>query len=225
MKDCRGELLYAMAENLSDSDVPARTWALKSEAPLGIERPIERGGIFPAVDPGDADDAEDSWVTPQNYKPFEDHRDGAEKLLRQERDAGWMQWYLTQEDLNKACGGTATLSRIGVISKVQGDRIKLRLIHDLRRSGVNSKEVLPERVVLPRLQDARYSILELIEKVEGNDWEIMGLDFSDAFKQIKVAPEERKYLTGKALDGFYKYLTIMFGVKSAPWSGDVTPHC
>ena len=46
--------------------------------------------------------------------------------------------------------------------------------------------------------------------------EIMGLDFSDAFKQSQVAAKERKYLTGKVLNGFVMYRTIMFGIKSGP---------
>ena len=105
-----------------------------------------------------------------------------------------MQWFQTREALDRACGGPAMLSKIGVIAKPQGDRVKLRLIHDLRRSGVNSRVKLTGRFVLPRLRDARDGILELIQRY-CREWELIGLDFSDAFKQLFVAPRERKYLT------------------------------
>ena len=59
-------------------------------------------------------------------------------------------------------------------------------------------------------------ILDLIHQHGGGEWELFGSDFSDAFKQIRVAPREQKYLTGKALQGYFKYLTVLFGVKSGP---------
>ena len=118
-----------------------------------------------------------------NYRSYEEHQEGAEQLLRKEEAAGWMQWHETKEKLDRACGGPATLSKIGALAKTQGDRVKLRRIHDLRRSAVNSRVKMPERVILPRLRDARDSILELIAKHGGNAWELMGLDFSDALNK------------------------------------------
>ena len=172
--------------------------------------------MFPPIESHEAQEVEDVWVTQKNYNSYDEHREGAEQLLRKERDAGWMQTYATREALDEACGGVATTSRIGVIAKTQGDRLKLRLIHDLRRSGVNGKVQVQERVVLPRLQDVRDDILELIEQHGGEAWDMMGLDFSDAFKHIKVHKKEQKYLTGKAMNAYFKYRTIMFGVKSGP---------
>ena len=108
------------------------------------------------------------------------------------------------------------MSKIGVVAKPQGERLKLRLIHDLKRSGVINRVTVRERVVLPRLHDAVEGILDLIHQHGGCEWELFGSDFSDAFKQIKVAQCEQKYLTGKALQGYFKYLTVLFGIKSGP---------
>ena len=80
---------------------------------------------------------------------------------------------------------------------------------------MNSRVKLTERVVLPRLRDARDCILELMQRY-GREWELMGLDFSGAFTQLFVAPRERKYLTGAALNGYFVYSTIMFGILSGP---------
>ena len=112
--------------------------------------------------------------------------------------------------------GPITCSRIGVVAKAKADKVKLRLVHDLRRSGVNAKMRTHERVVLPRLSDACEDVLTLIDTVGAESWECVGLDFADAFKQLKVAPEERRHLGGKALDGYICYRTVLFGVRSGP---------
>ena len=87
--------------------------------------------------------------------------------------------------------GPVTYSRIGVVAKEKQGQLKLRLIHDLRRSGVNDKVVIQERVVLPRLEDAIKDALELIQAVGPEAWEGVVLDFADAFKQLVVAKEEK----------------------------------
>ena len=55
-------------------------------------------------------------------------------------------------------------SKIGVIAKMKGGRRKIRLIHDLRRSGVNARIKTSERVVLPKLTDVVDSALSLMQK-------------------------------------------------------------
>ena len=49
--------------------------------------------------------------------------------------------------------GSRHSKQIAVIAKVRNDVEKLRLILDLRRSGVNQKVKTSERLVLPRLVD------------------------------------------------------------------------
>ena len=50
--------------------------------------------------------------------------------------------------------GTLILSRMAAIVQEKNSKIKVRLVHDLRRSLVNSWVSAPERIVLPRLLDA-----------------------------------------------------------------------
>ena len=57
----QGPLLHALAERLGDPDVPARTWVLNKAAPIGIERPIQPGGVFPELREADLDETEDVW--------------------------------------------------------------------------------------------------------------------------------------------------------------------
>eukprot|EP00971_Amphidinium_carterae_P076489 1510546-Amphidinium_carterae.1 len=50
------------------------------------------------------------------------------------------------------------------ITKAQEDStIKVRLIIDMRRSGVNKTVVTEERLVLPRLDDVAEDVKELLE--------------------------------------------------------------
>ena len=92
------------------------------------------------------------------------HQEGADAILQKERDQGWLEWASTEQEL-EARLGPVTYSRIGVVAKEKQGQPKLRLIHDLRRSGVNAKVVIQERVVLPRLEDAIKNALELIQSV------------------------------------------------------------
>ena len=109
-------------------------------------------------------------------------------------------------------------SKVAVLIKYAADGtiLKVRLIHDLRRSGVNSKGRVQERLVLPRIGDALIDILELLEAFPGLEIEMETADFKDAFKQMRAGELERKYLCGKALGGWFFYKTVLFGLGSGP---------
>ena len=49
-----------------------------------------------------------------------------------------------------------------------------------------------------------------------DDWEGVVLDLADAFKQLTVAPEERRHIGGRALGGVICYSMVTFGIKSGP---------
>ena len=109
--------------------------------------------------------------------------------------------------------GTLHLAKIGVIVK----GAKMRLIHDLRRNGTNARVTFQERLVLPRLKDLVAGIVNLFQaKHQGEGTHLLTLDFRDAFKQLHVLPTERPFLAGAAMDGFFSYRTVLFGVGSGP---------
>ena len=100
-------------------------------------------------------------------------------------------------------------SRIGVIVKrASKGMLKVRLIHDLRRSGVNAKIRLRERLVLPRISNIIESILDLMSELEDEQVELWGMDFRDAFKQLRVALDEAKFLVGRSNSGWFSYLMV-----------------
>ena len=111
------------------------------------------------------------------------------------------------------------LSSIGVVVKRKPDgSYKYRLVHDLRRSGVNSKIKVLERLVLPRLEDAIDDAVSLFESGLLPQEEVLWLtlDFKDAFKQLPTKPTERRYLAGQADGQYFYYKTVLFGVRTGP---------
>ena len=111
------------------------------------------------------------------------------------------------------------LSSIGVVVKRKPDgSYKYRLVHDLRRSGVNSKIKVLERLVLPRLKDAIDDAVSLFESGLLPQEEVLWLtlDFKDAFKQLPTKPTERRYLAGQADGQYFYYKTVLFGVRTGP---------
>lgn len=100
--------------------------------------------------------------------------------------------------------GLLVPSAMGLIVKTKADGSKKgRLVHDLRRSDVNSHIVFEERLVLPRLRDAVEDVLSLMESASPEEQILlMSADFADAFKQLPAMHREKRYLSGKALGGF-----------------------
>ena len=59
-------------------------------------------------------------------------------------------------------------------------------------------------------------VMDAIDVAGPNAWETMVLGFADAFKQLPVAPDERRDLRGKALGGYFVYRVVCFGMKRGP---------
>ena len=118
-------------------------------------------------------------------------------------------------ELSAQCGDIAR-SRIAAVAKEKHGQTKVRLVHDLRRSGVNERVVVRERVVLPRATEVVGDALDLLEATGETEAEFFVLDFKDAFKQLTVDPSERRFLGGEALEGFFVYKVLVFGIKSGP---------
>ena len=183
------KLLQALVRASGDPDHHTATWP-KEGAPLTITEEIPAsGGVFPPV-PDSEQESEaaklDNWEelrgVDYNYKSYEEHREQADLLFRRELDAGFARASAKREELESEVGPLVPAA-IGVVAKAKpGGGHKYRLVHDLRRNGVNAKIRVPERLVLPRLRDAMDDALTLLEHVrqpqEGVMW--LSLDFIDA---------------------------------------------
>ena len=128
----------------------------------------------------------------------------AQRRLQKEVRNGYVQWCANRAELEQEVGALH-LAKIAVVV----DGTKVRLIHDLRRNGTNARVTFWERLALPRVKDLITGIMELFQKqTSGEGVELLTLDFRDAFKQLHVVPS--------AMDGFFSYRTVLFGVGSGP---------
>ncbi len=93
-----------------------------------------------------------------NYESFEENREAAQQELEREAAAGYVEFFESQQQMEDLLG-KAHPSRMAAIIKVKDNETKVRLIHDLRRSGMNARVRNPERVVLPRIRDAINDVL------------------------------------------------------------------
>ena len=126
--------------------------------------------------------------------------------------------------------GVGTVSRLALISKKKdgplGVVMKHRIIIDMLRSGGNRRANVPERVVLPRVNDLVKTIQKLWkdrreELPEGDPGiELVGADLSDAYCHFGVSGPELKNCLAPA-DPVYPeqvvlFRAMLFGFKGAP---------
>ena len=229
-KGLQSWLVEALTAKAADPDTEVPRW-LASATPLGIVKEIVPCGIFPRVQPpeGAAEAARlDALAAPAaeadgNYKSYEENQALADAEFAKECTAGYVQWHRSRTHLERSVGRLVQ-SRIGVIVKEKEDgSTKVRLVHDLKRSGVNAQIIIKERIVLPRLFDVINAILDLMGTLEpaqalgaSPQVELVCMDFKDAFKMLRSAEEEQRFLAGRACDGWFYYERVLFGVRSGP---------
>eukprot|EP00435_Cladocopium_sp_Y103_P074226 s203_g47.t1 len=153
--------MLGLAEDLDASVVPA--W-LDDGVPLGISMPIQNTGVFPATDEVSASIKasqavgcllEDWSGEALNHSSFYEAGDKAQSELDRMVETGRADRVNSWEEVVERVGPQAKLTQLAcVIKEQQGSdgqvKEKVRLIVDMRRSGVNGQCSLYERVVLPR---------------------------------------------------------------------------
>ena len=111
-EELQGELLQKISQDLEDPDVEVVRGVREGSTPMGILKPIVPCGVFPLAISGEAD----TWAQDCNYLSYEEHKAGAEALLRKEIDAGWLEQFETENALEKK-HGSVHYSRIGSLPK------------------------------------------------------------------------------------------------------------
>ena len=217
----QGWLARAVGKLAGDPDDAVVQW-FSGNVPVGVTCPIPPGGVFPRISQVDqAQDIEKAKMLAiqgefNNYQSLDDFAQEAQAELAREAQEGYLDMAQSRSDLEQI-HGTLVPSRIAVLVKEKEGVQKVRLIHDLRRSGINSRLCLPERVVLPRINDVTRSVLDLYDTMlPGEGLSFMSLDFKDAFKQMEVAASEKRFLSGKVGGRWFVYNRVLFGIASGP---------
>ena len=206
-----------------DPDGWAASWPALG-TPLGILEQIPFAGVFLKTEDG----FKGTWDeklralgtlkgADDNYQSYNEEREAGEELFDKEIEKGFAEWSKDRRKLEGSYGPLVP-SAMGLILKVKQDGTKkARLVHDLRRSRVNEFISCEERLVLPRIRDAEEDILLALEsKRPGEKVEVWSLDFSDAFKQLPVRHQEKRFLSGITKGGYFVYHTVLFGIKTGP---------
>jgi hypothetical protein len=221
-------LMQAMLVAAGDPDALLLPGWLKDGFPLGIAAEIKNTGIFPATDKVSANIAaskangklvEDWAGDAQNYLSFEEVGAKAQAELDRLVQDARADVVDTWEQVVQMVGLEAKLTKLACLVKIKDDGSeKIRLLVDMRRSGVNGMMTLLERVVLPRISDVASSLSELLKVAEEEAApEFLIADFVDAFYTLKLLEAERKYVVCKGLDGrYYIMRCVCFGLACGP---------
>ena len=219
-------LLEALLLSANDPDARVLPSWLKVGVPIGIARDTEYTGIFPRTD-GPSAAIKDSqafqtmtdWAgDARNYKSFADAGDKAQAELMRLVEAGRAQKASSWEEVVRLVGPEARLTKMACIIKQKSGKEKVRVIVDMRRSGINGQMKVEERVVLPRVTDAATSLHELLKSARVDDVpEFYIIDFSDAFYTLHFHPAERAHTIVKGNCGSYFILhCVCFGLSCGP---------
>ena len=179
--------------------------------PLGMEERIpSSNGIFPKVRDAEKEEYEEAEEFEtlrglQNYISVVNQMEDAEIEIKRYESKGFVK-RVPWEDVPKWLGPTGTVSKLALIIKQKEDMsVKRRIVIDLKRSKGNSRSVVDERLILPRICDVlrkaqKMKIEEDILQKEAVDrgdrgeieTEIYLIDLKDAFchfgKRVRTMP-------------------------------------
>ena len=210
----RVDILEAATMAAEDPEKHVVGW-LKDGAPLGVAEEIPPSGIFPVGPAQEGHGYELGWSSEDmgNYRSF--HEGGADAMaeLQREVDRGYLEVFESRQEA-VAKYGTVLQSKLGCIIKVGK---KPRIVWDFRRSGANDAAVMPERVILPRVQDAVEDAIDLERMCVGSESvEFAVLGFRDAFKSVPLAVAERRYACACVGGRWMVATRLPFGAKGSP---------
>ena len=129
----------------------------------------------------------------------------------------------SDDDLREYLGEDPVVNELIVITKTSGNRIKKRIIVNVKKSGISRSSRKSERVGLPRALDVVWEALDILKHAKTHhaigELAHLILDFENAFFQIPLNPEERKYAVIRFRGRFYVFLRAPLGSRGRPSSG------
>ena len=222
----RSKLIKRLLEIGKDVEQDVPVW-MEQGYPLGIEVPLGVNGVFPTTtDDTKAVEASRTFQTltsmeevllAENYKSFQDAGEPAEEELERIAQLGYATWEPDWTAVTASVGAGAALTKLGCIQKEKPDgSVKARLIVDMRRSGINGKMTIRQRVVLPRVTEVVTSWQQLAAMYSGQPLTMAVIDFKDAFYTCRLSEVEKKYAVVQGRKGFYILNVVAFGLACGP---------
>ena len=231
--DCRleADLIKSWAELYQD---PGRAAAdcLWDGFAAGILHQPDIGPVFPPYAEEDPDAAETLFTDFERFVNYSgvDNDDFVKDTMDSfaDRDPPMMfKSRSLQKTRDFLDGELPHLSRYAIVTRVKGGKVKNRVILDIKQSGVRAVTRRGFRVLLPRTIDAVNGDLELLGLcLHANSVEIgvemLVLDFIDAFWQLPLRHDERRFFAGRVRGWYYVYRRTAQGSRLGPFSWGVT---
>ena len=234
-----GLLLHSWALAAGDPAAPISLW-FRDGAPAGITMAMdELDGIMPRVKPGDP--AVDPADLSTDYDDFNNHGnldDDPEvaKTFADLVDKGYLHSCDSLEECQEFLGGELPiLNKFACLTKhkwceTRGWVKKTRIIMDSLRSGVKGASTRKYKSVLPRITDAIGSLMTGMDTCQMEQGEHLNdpmgaeqfvIDATDAFWELGLHPNERRFFVGKFRGKYLIYLRTAQGSRGAPlsWAG------
>ena len=216
------EVFDAWVRAAGDPDDLLAEW-LRHGAPLGVLHPVEPRGVFPPVDQPPASPEQLRRLVSHpagwsNYRSAEDDPGVTADILQRMVRKGWASATSSWEHACRQVGSRdITLNKLALITKTRPDgSVKHRLIWDLLRSQVNAAVRQGERVILPRISDVVGDAHELRLRYPAAQLLWFGTDVADAFHQVPLRRDERRFTVVAFQGVFYIFKVLVFGSASAP---------
>ena len=215
----RPGLFEAWAKRSGDPDGSIADW-LRKGGPCGIELSPEATGVFECVDGDPQDDpAAILEAVPEVKSSRADASQSAYDELMGHVNTGYIRVFDTAAEASAYAGGSLVLSDVVILEKMRPDgTLKLRTILNCKTSGVSRSSRRSEHVVLPRITDVAHDLLELMGDSDdgGSDVELTVADIEDAYWNIPIAPQERKYFACQLRGRFFVFLRATQGSRGGP---------
>ena len=237
----RADLLGAIANAAGDPGQFAVDW-LRYGAPAGILKDCSAAAsIFPLqIEPGGGEGITDDlarddidFVNDKNI----DTDPAAGEELNAFADKGYLLRHNSLRDCSAKLKGRAVISKFRLLKRMRAGKIKMRIILDLKESQITFHSGKTCRVVLPRGTDHIRNLLDemavlydpdalelraipadvnTVEPTTDSDLEQLVLDFSEAFWQVPLDPDERRFFVGKWRDTILSYRRAAQGSRNGP---------
>ena len=223
-----------LGDGAKDPESEAANWGITG-APSGILHQPSDPGIFPDVTcPAELrpEELHADHSTFQNYPGVEEHVT-TETEITGHMKPHHLDAFDSHEALSEYLGATPIYSKLGLIIRIRNGIEKARLILDTKESGIKRITAKTQRVILPRLMDAIMILLAMLSLCTQAGAQISAfvLDFSNAFWQIPIRHDERRFFCCQTIIGgerkFLSFNRAAQGSANAPllWSRVISLVC
>jgi len=222
--ELRPGIFEAWRRASGDPETEVENW-LRTGAPCGLTEFPKNTGVFAAAD-AQEETTDPSDILDENpilHATKVDEDEDALKELMGYVNKGYVKVFDSVKEACEFVGGALVLSDLVIVEKARPDgTIKRRVILNCKSSGVSKASTKSEKAVLPRVLDVVFDCLEACSNAKpyasGPEWnvDVIVADVEDAYWNIPILPEERKFFCTKLRGKIFVFLRATQGSRGGP---------